>query len=119
MWMYFIFWFAGLSIVTEGFAPVTVNPPATGVTFVKFEEERVTVRVLVVLLLQNGILKIKISKKRIMHRVKSATFHLRFANIVKLEDSLGVYAPELLLGKTCSPAIWLLAYLPAADSFDR
>lgn len=76
-------------MVTEGFAPVTVHPPVAGATFVKFEEVRVRVRVLVVLLLQKGILKMKISMKRIIQSARSATFHLRFANALKLEDFPG------------------------------
>ena len=86
-------------MVTEGLGAMVIHPPVAGVTFVRFDVERFTVTVRVVLLLQNGRLKMNISMKRAIARERSATFHLLLANILKLDSSLGEAGPETPEGK--------------------
>ena len=87
-------------MVTEGLAEVAIHPPVVGVTFVRFDVERFTVSVRVVLLLQNGRLKINISTNRAITSERSATFHLLLINILKLDSSLGAIGAGAPEGKT-------------------
>ena len=87
-------------MVTEGLAAVVSHPPVVGTTFVRFDVERSTVFVRVVLLLQNGRLKTNISTKRAITRERSATFHRLLTNILKLDISLGERDPGAEEGKT-------------------